>query len=153
MFGISESWIWIIGGLLLVLSEFAVPGFVVCFFGASAMAVGVLTWVFPAMGTGAKLLIFGLGGLVLLLGCRRYMPKAFQGDRKLRGDNPDDDELAGSRAVVAEDIGADMPGKVDFRGSLWTARAEEPLPKGTAVVVVRRDNIELVVRRAGEKQV
>lgn len=153
LFGLEEGWVWIVGGLMLVLSEFAVPGFVVCFFGASAMAVGVLTWVFPAMGAGAKLLIFGVGGLVLLLGCRRYMPKAFQGDRKLRGDNPDDDELAGSRAVVAEDIREGLGGKVEFRGSLWRARAEEPLPKGTIVEVVRRDNIDLVVRRAGEKRV
>jgi len=151
MFGIAEEWIWVIAGLLLVLSEFAVPGFVVCFFGASAMLVGGLTWLFPGMGAGVKLLVFGVGGLALLLGCRRFMPKSFRGDKRERADNPDDDELAGSRAVVAEDIGADLPGKVDFRGSLWRARAAEPLAKGTAVEVVRRDNIELVVRRAGGK--
>ena len=151
MFGLNEGWVWIIGGLLLVLSEFAVPGFVVCFFGVSAWVVGVLTWVFPGMGEGVKWLVCGGGGLALLRGCRRYMPQAFRGDKRLREENPDDDELAGSRAVVREAIGAEWPGKVEFRGSLWGARGEGgvPLEAGTVVEVVRRDNLELVVRRAG----
>lgn len=142
---LSEPWWWVIGGLLLVLSEFAVPGFVVCFFGAAAIAVGALTALFPEMWTGAKLLVFGVGGLVLMLACRRFMPRDFRGKRQLATDDPDEDELAGSRAVVAVPVAPGRPGKVEFRGTLWNARAETPLEAGTPVRVVRRDNLELVV--------
>ena len=149
---LSEPWWWVIGGLLLVLSEFAVPGFVVCFFGAAAIAVGALTGLFPELPMGAKLLIFGVGGLLLMLAFRRFMPQAFRGKRQLATDDPDEDELAGSRAVVAAAIDPERPGKVDFRGTLWTARAAAPLAVGTPVRVVRRDNLELVVEALSDGQ-
>ena len=96
---LSEPWWWVIGGLLLVLSEFAVPGFVVCFFGVAAIIVGVLTGLFPEMWMGAKLLVFGVGGLVLMLACRRFMPKDFRGKRQLATDDPDEERAQGQREI------------------------------------------------------
>ena len=36
------SLLWLIVGIILILSEFVIPGFIICFFGAAAIITGIL---------------------------------------------------------------------------------------------------------------
>ena len=49
---------WLALGLVLAVSEFFVPGFVIIFFGAGAILTGIVKLVFSGLGDGAALLIF-----------------------------------------------------------------------------------------------
>lgn len=141
------NWIWLIAGVVLILAEFVIPGFVICFFGAAAMVVGAVLWVFPCIAFAWQLLAFAVLGVVLLLACRRYMPGIFRGSESVETVDIDDDGISGERCVCAEVITPDVPGKVDFRGSLWNAAADEEIVPGDNCVVISRNNLTLKVRK------
>lgn len=150
-FEMTAAWGWIAAGLVMVVAELAVPGFVIFFFGLGAILTGALLFVFPEMAQSIQVLVFAVSSVAMLATCRRLMPASFRGRAQKAEGDPDDDEIAGAAATVGEGgIEAGREGKVDFRGTLWTARAEggEALAEGTAVTVVRRENLVLVVRKA-----
>jgi membrane protein implicated in regulation of membrane protease activity len=145
------AWSWIAAGLVLVALELVVPGFVIFFFGLGAVLTGLVLFVVPGLSSSLQILLFAVASLLLLVTCRRFMPKSFRGRSTQAEGDPDDDEVAGSIArVAAPGLSAGHEGKVEFRGTLWNARAEgsDDLAAGTEVVVVRRENLLLVVRRA-----
>ena len=141
------NWIWFIAGIILTLAEFVIPGFVICFFGGAALIVGVLQWLFPALTLAWQLLLFAVFGVLLLIGCRRFMPGIFRGGESAAESDIDNDGVAGENCVCSEAISPGVPGKVDFRGSLWSASADESIEAGTVCVVISRNNLTLNVRK------
>ena len=145
----TAAWGWIVAGLALVVAELAMPGFVIFFFGLGAILTGLLLFTFPQLPLSLQLLIFAASSVLFLLAFRRFMPHSFRGRETPADADPDDDELAGAKAKVSPDgFAPDGTGKVEFRGTLWNARAEggEPLPANTPVAVVGRENLTLVVK-------
>ena len=134
-------WIWVAAGIALVLSEFMVPGFVVCFFGAGAILTGLLLVFFPGIGLAWQILIFVIASVIFTLLGR----KCFLGASSRRTQDPDLDDCTGERAVVTQEISPEHPGKVEFHGSFWTAVSDQPLPVGREVRIVNRKNLVLTV--------
>lgn len=64
-------WYWLVCGIVLILMEFIVSGFVICFFGISALATAAVDYFFPACPLAGQLLIFALGGVVMTFLCRK----------------------------------------------------------------------------------
>ena len=141
------NWIWFIAGIVLILAEFIIPGFVICFFGGAALIVGALLWLFPSLAFSLQLLLFAVLGVLLLFGCRRFMPEIFRGSESAADSDIDNDGVAGENCVCSEVIVPGVPGKVDFRGSLWCASAGETIEPGTVCVVISRNNLTLNVRK------
>ena len=56
------------------------------------------------------------------------------------------EEFLGKKAITVEEITPDKKGRVEFRGSTWTAEAYEKIPVGTPVEIVDKNNITLVVK-------
>ena len=106
-------WIWVAAGIALVLSEFMVPGFVVCFFGAGAILTGLLLVFFPGIGLSWQILIFVIASVLFTLLGR----KCFLGASSRRTQDPDLDDCTGERAVVTQEISPEHPGKVEFHGT------------------------------------
>ena len=46
MFGLSDGWLWAIGGLVLLIAEMVAPGFFLMFIGGAAVLTGFLTLAF-----------------------------------------------------------------------------------------------------------
>ena len=134
-------WIWIVAGIAMIVSEFAVPAFVICFFGAGAVLTGLLLLLCPGIGLAWQLLIFSIASIAFTLTGR----KLFAGSRNGRMEDPDQDAVSGETATVAEAIAPDRPGKVEFRGSFWTAVSDRELAAGQLVFVIKRDNLTLTV--------
>ena len=134
-------WIWIVAGIAMIVSEFAVPAFVICFFGAGAVLTGLLLLLCPGIGLAWQLLIFSIASIAFTLTGR----KLFAGSRNGRVEDPDQDAVSGETATVAETIAPDRPGKVEFRGSFWTAVSDRELAAGQLVFVIKRDNLTLTV--------
>ena len=139
------NWIWLSCGVIMILADFVIPGFVICFFGVSAMIVAGLRWIFPALPLVWQLLIFGVLGVGLLLAFRRFMPKVFQGGKVMSQTDIDLDGVAGTAAVCREAISPGRSGKVEFRGSLWNAEAASEIVPGERCLVRRREKLTLFV--------
>ena len=84
-------WIWIVAGIAMIVSEFAVPAFVICFFGAGAVLTGLLLLLCPGIGLAWQLLIFSIASIAFTLTGR----KLFAGSRNGRMEDPDQDAVSG----------------------------------------------------------
>lgn len=140
---IDCHWWWFIAGVILILAEFSVPGVFICFFGIGALLTGVAVWIFPDMSFTLSLLVFTVLSVGFLFSCRRFIPKSFRGTKKVDSSNIEEDDVVGAEAVVTEEVSPDAPGKVEFRGSVWTARADRRIAVGERVKIRERKNLTL----------
>jgi membrane protein implicated in regulation of membrane protease activity len=137
------SFIWAALGILLILSEFFIPGFVIFFFGAGAVITGILTALLPFLGNSilAQVLIWLGTSTLSLLGLRKYLSKVFKG--KLI--KPKDQEAleAGKDAKVLEKISPDKPGRISFQGTSWEAWTfDEIIKKGSEVHILKQEGMK-----------
>jgi len=112
-----QSWMWLAGGLILLVVELATPsGFFVMFFGLGALTVGVLTLLGVIGQPWLQWLIFTIASLIFLA--------VFRGRLQTRVEQPriDVDSLVGELAVPRERIAPGDVGRVELRGTLWNAR-------------------------------
>ena len=93
-----EWWLWLAGGLALVVAELATPsGFFIIFFGVGALAVGVLKAFQLVDSLTAELLLFSVLSIVSLVLFRGFLQSKVQ--------NPPSsnvDSFVGVVAVVQE---------------------------------------------------
>jgi membrane protein implicated in regulation of membrane protease activity len=110
-------WAWILSGLVLLGLELALGTFYLVFLGIAAIIVGLIA-MFGASGPAwLEWLLFMVfsAGLVLLL--RRPLLGKFN----IKSDPRDIDTLVGLAAVTVESIPPGGIGKVEMRGTVWTA--------------------------------
>ncbi|GIU74677.1 MAG: hypothetical protein KatS3mg004_1764 [Bryobacteraceae bacterium] len=112
-------WAWVVLGLVLLVGEVLTPGgFYIFFFGASAVCVGLLKWLGFTQGFVSEGLLFvglSVAGVAFL---RKPLLEKFP----LRArDTPDTDPLTGETAVALVEIPPGGFGKVELRGSVWSA--------------------------------
>ena len=139
-------WYWFICGVLLILMEFSIPGFVICFFG-SALLTGAINFFAPHLALTWQLLIFALGGVFLALFCRWCFPGAFRGKSSREETvDIDDDGILGACCCCKNEITPEHPGKVELYGTDWNAVSDENIASGTYCTVISRDNLLLKVR-------
>ena len=138
---------WCVAGILLVFAEAIIPGFIIFFFGLAAILVGLLMFAVPDLSVTTALALFLALSLGLLFGCRALFPETFRGRRSRSGQDPDEDNVTGARAFVRTPVRPGSEGRVDFRGSEWTAVSDEDLPVGAEVEIVSRNNLTLTVRK------
>ena len=138
--------IWFIVGLIFLLAEFIIPGFVIFFFGAGAWVVALLALFFN-IPLNFQLLIFLLSSVFLLIFLRKRVTQIFIGRQK-RVESPDDnlDEFKGENATVIEEIVPGKPGKVEFHGSQWKAESDDPIAAGKIVEIISTKSITLKVK-------
>lgn len=140
--------IWAILGLVLIVSEFVVPEFVIFFFGMGALLNSVLTAIFPGLAASIPLQIITWLGLsaVSLFSLRRYLSKWFRG-RKFEED--DQADWIGRGAKVTEEIAPDKPGRISLNGTTWVAESfDETFKPGDRVEVIQREGTRFLVTRS-----
>ena len=140
-------WAWILSGLALLGLELLLGSFYLLFLGLAAIIVGLLA-MFGASGPfwlEWLLFIVFSAGLVLLL------RKPLLGKFNLRSDPRDIDSLVGVAAVAVDTIPPGGIGKVDMRGTVWTAHNQgaAALAPGQRCRVERIEGLSLWVRPEG----
>ena len=137
-------WIWVLGGLVLLVLEVATPGgFFAVFFAAGAILVGALKalgWDGPAW---AEWLVFTALSVASLAFFRKPLMRRFS----LSSGKPVD-RMEGERALVTEDVAPGGVGKAEMRGASWTARTagDQALAKGRRCLVERVEGLTLWLR-------
>jgi len=142
-------WHWSILGFGLVGVEILTLGglgnFYFLFFGMAALMVSVFTWAGLVEAAWIQWFLFAILGIISLL----VMKKPLQNKRSLNGkDEPDVDSMVGEIATVLESLEPQAIGKVELRGSTWTARnaGENILEKNTIAKIVRVDGLTLWIQ-------
>ncbi len=149
MFEGSQSELyWFLLGLALMLSELALPGFVIIFFGIGAWITALCIWLGISTAFNTQLVIFLVSSVLSLVLFRKQGKRYFQGRVSGKLDDVAKlDDVKGERAVVVEDIvPLHLAGKVEFHGTNWNATAEEAIKKGTPVEILGREDLTLRVK-------
>jgi len=138
-----DAWLWLAGGLALVVAELATPsGFFIIFFGVGALAVGVLKALGAINDLATELLLFSVLSVVSLALFRRLLMSKVQSPPP-----PKIDSLVGVLAIVQESLSPGVVGKVEVRGSTWSARntSDVTLSPGQRARVAAIDGLMLAV--------
>jgi inner membrane protein len=138
-----DWWMWIAGGLALVVAELATPsGFFIIFFGLSALTVGLLTGLNVVGAAWAQWLLFSALTVAYILVFRRRL------ESKVRMPPASNvDSLVGVLAIVQERLLPGVVGRVEVRGSTWSARntSSVTLDAGQRARVTAVDGLTLAV--------
>ena len=140
-----EWWIWVLAGFALLAFELVSPGgFYVFFFGAGALAVGLLAALGLAETLWLQGVLFTALSVVSLLCFRRPILNKMQA----RTPAGEVDTLVGVSAVAQSEIGPGERGKVELRGSTWNARnaGKTAVARDQSCVVERVDGLTLWIR-------
>lgn len=135
--------LWFIGGVLLMLLEFVIPGGIIFFLGLGATGVALLLYAGLIEGWLQAFTAWFIGSLVLLFGLRGLVQKLIPAQIE-RGKTDEDLDAYDQQAQVLERIPAGGEGRIDFRGSTWKAKnyhEDRDLEPGTPVRIVFRDNL------------
>jgi len=135
---------WLAGGLVLMVAELATPsGFFIMFFGLGALTVGVLVRAGVVEAAWLQWLLFTLLSLGYVLIFRGQLQQRFQAPPPRTVDS-----LVGVLAVPQGAIEPGEVGRVEVRGSSWSARnvAAEPIYTGQRCTVVSVEGLLLAVR-------
>lgn len=116
---IEPGWLWMIGGVVLLIAEILAPGFFLVFIGAAALATGAFALLF-GLGTASQLALFALYSLIAVMVGRRFYANVnadssdpFLNDRSAR--------LVGKVVTVVEAVDAHN-GRVRVGDGEWNAR-------------------------------
>ena len=140
-------WHWLALGLILIALELAASGgFYIIFFGIAAVAISALVMFGIAEAMWVQLALFSVLSVVSL--------QLFRGPlmRMLNVQGPDTvDTLVGETGVAQQDIPSGEIGRVELRGSSWSARNKgaSALTTGQRCVVIRVDRLMLIVEAEG----
>ena len=138
---------WLSLGLILAVSEFVVPGFVIIFFGAGAIVTGVLKLLWSGLPDSLALLVFTLSSLgALLLFRTTWVGGKVIRDGNTKDEGDVDESCVGRKVSVVEAIAPGKAGKVELNGANWTAESDESLETGAAAVVTERHGLTLIVK-------
>jgi membrane protein implicated in regulation of membrane protease activity len=132
-------------GAFLMMMELLVPGFVVFFFGLSAMSVGIgrfvlgesfsMTWQFVA---------FSALSICYLIVLRRWLKSVFSGYiNESRTDM--ESGLVGRTGKIVEDVAPPLAGRVEIGDSQWSAVSDRKIAAGVNVKVTAQNNLTLTV--------
>ena len=119
MNGIDPGWLWLIGGVLLLILEVIAPGFFLVFLGAAAIATSLFTVLFN-LGAAAELALFALYSVIaVLVGRRFYANRTADSTDPLLNDRAG--RLVGKVVTVVATVD-DQNGRVRVGDSEWSAR-------------------------------
>lgn len=142
---------WVIAGVLFLILEIFTPSFIAACIGIGAIFGGLAA----GIGLDSKWQIgfFAAATLASFFTVRPCMLKyAFKNsDKFINGV----DNMIGKSGVVTEKINSSaQTGRVRIDGDEWKAKSEndEIIEAGTSVKIIKKENIIVIVRTAGEKR-
>ena len=116
---IDAGWLWLIGGVLLLIAEVVAPGFFLIFIGVAAAATGLFTLLFD-LSAASQLALFALYSVIaVLVGRRFYGNRMTDSQDTLLNDRGG--RLVGKVVTVVEAVD-EHGGRVRVGDSEWSAR-------------------------------
>ncbi len=146
MDGETLTWIFLIGGIILMILETVLPSGMALILGFSGLLVGLLRFLGLLADPTTATLAWFLTSLVLTVGALPFIKKYFGGETTFKV--ADEDYEAMDQIVdVVEDINdLNNEGRIRYQGISWQARTiEGNVPVGSQVRIKYRDNTTWIV--------
>lgn len=129
---LEPGWLWLIGGVLLLIAEVIAPGFFLVFIGAAAIATGLFALLFT-LSLPLQLALFALYALLaVMVGRKVYAGTATESSDPLLNDRAA--RLVGRVVTVVEPVDSHN-GRVRVGDSEWSARGG-PAAAGERVRII-----------------
>jgi membrane protein implicated in regulation of membrane protease activity len=137
--------IWFLIGLGLLLFELVLPGLVILFFGVGAWVTALVCAV-TDINLNWQIFIFLVASLLGLVLLRKYLKNRFfnRTDKEVADQL---EEFIGRKGKAISDF-KEGSGKIEFKGTTWSARCDEPVDKGEWVEITDKDSLVLKVKKA-----
>jgi membrane protein implicated in regulation of membrane protease activity len=139
-------WAWLVLGIGLLGVEMLVidAQFYLVFIGLSAAVVGLLGLAGVNLPDWMQWLVFSTLAIVAMIAFRKRLYDVVRN----RGGHVDERLTVGDRVVIASRLEPDQSGRVEYRGSNWTARntGSEPIEAGREAVITSVDGLTLHVK-------
>ncbi len=132
-----EWWYWIVGGLVLIVAELAIPSFFVVWFGLGALLVGLALLVLPDLSGTAQLALWTVASLAMVaLWFRVFKPGLHKTRIGLA-----EGEVLGEIGLLVTAVAPFERGKVRFQRPIlgaeeWVCLADSAIAAGERVKVV-----------------
>lgn len=149
MTSVLSPWlIWFLAGVLIMLAEMGAPGFVIMFFGVGCWAAAIVAAVAPD-AFAVQVGVFIAVTLFSLLTLRKVAVRIFVGRSEGTMQEDTGNVQVGARVRVEVPLQAGRHGRVRFRGTMWTAVAQEDIAAGEEVEItgVDRNNRSCLLLR------
>jgi len=141
-----EFWHWLSLGGVLVVIEILAPGVFFLWLGVAALAVGVVSWAFPALHWQYQVLLFAVLAVVAVVGSRRFLRS-----HPIESDRPDlnrrGEQIVGRVFTLDQPI-VDGTGRLKVGDGVWRIAGPD-LPRGARVRVAGADGATLRVEPIG----
>ncbi len=147
------AFIWIIGGIALMVAELATPGMVIVFLGFSAVVVGVLNYGGILSSQVWSAVLWAAVSLALVLAFRKVALRLFPSERSYQLVEDDVDAI-GTVVTVIKRINDRTPeGRINYAGTSWQALSSRGvIEEGKKARLLYRDNISWVVEACGDDE-
>ena len=128
-------WHWIAGGLLLVLTELAVPAFFMIWFGLGALLVGLVVLIAP-IPLAAQFALWGLASSAMVYFWFRFFKNP---DRTKAGMSKE--SFLGETGLIVKEVSELAKGQIRFQKPIlgsetWPVIADETIPSGERARIV-----------------
>jgi membrane protein implicated in regulation of membrane protease activity len=142
------TWLFVAGGVLLMLLETVLPGGVAFFLGLGGLVIGALRAV--GLVIDPVIAFFGWVFLstALTIALRPVALRYFGGSASV-GLTDEDADAIGQTVTVVQPMDEETTGRIRFRGATWDARPlDGQLPEGATAKILYRDNLTWIVEAA-----
>lgn len=150
------TWIFIAGGILLMILETVLPGGVALFLGISGLGVGLLRWMGFLSDPFTAIFVWLFSSVALTILIRPFIKKYLKGERSFKFADEDYEAIDKVVEVVETVTDHDQSGRIRFQGISWQAKTMEGTIKaGEKARISYRENttwiVEPIYPHPGEK--
>jgi membrane protein implicated in regulation of membrane protease activity len=143
----SAALVWIIVGILLIVSELLATSIVAVFIGIGAIVTGVLLQMGVIESVPMQLLTFSIATVASLVLARKKLQTWFKGSTTNRNTGQSTfQQSLGDRVTVKQDFDQGG-GRVILNGVAWDALSDDDLREGEVAWVIANEGIHLTVSR------
>lgn len=142
------TWIFMIGGVLLIFLEAIMPGGIAFLLGVSGLGVGVVRYFGFLDDPLTAVIVWLLSSTVMTIAIRPFINKYFKGESSYKFADEDYEAMDQVVEVIEPVNDLDDEGRIRFQGISWQARSVEGnIPSGSHVRIKYRDNTTWVVEK------
>ena len=114
-------WVWLIAGLIFIVSELIIPGLIVVFLGFAALIVAASLYFGLISGWISAFTMWFIVSLLLTFILRSLFKRFMQGDVE-KQNTYENLDVFGEVVEVIERIEPSKKGRIHFKGTTWTAK-------------------------------
>ncbi|MFU8813506.1 MAG: NfeD family protein [Balneolaceae bacterium] len=147
------TWIFLIGGILLMLLELMLPGGVALFLGFSGVTVGILRFFGLLATPTAAITAWLIFSIALTLLIRPVLRKYFKSETFTKLADEDYEAMGQLVEVVETVTDTDSSGRIRFDGSLWRAKSVQgTIQPGRKATIQHRENTTWIIQAEGAQE-